>query len=92
MRFEAWHGDSATTGLAHDVTSGFHDVELADLYVRFGHALDGEPDDPRLATLADRLAAYISTNDSADSYEDGLDAGFVELRDEYLDARSSPSS
>lgn len=59
------------------------DPEVVDLYRRLCDVVDWQPDDPRLAELADWLAAFLSEAGDweQDGFDDAMDAGLVDLLD-----------
>ncbi|MFE9055900.1 MerR family transcriptional regulator [Streptomyces mutabilis] len=64
------------------------DPQIVDFYVTLGEALDRPDDDPRLAELADKLAAYITqvADEQGEWYVDdtGIEPPFAELLDTHV--------
>lgn len=56
----AAHAPERVPELASRKREQLADRRLADFYLTFGRALDWSADDPRLAELADRVAAYLT--------------------------------
>lgn len=71
------------------------DPRFIDFYLTLGRALDRREDDPRLAEVADRLAAYITEvadEQGADYIDDAeIEAPFVELLDALAFAAAPPA-